>query len=153
MAFEHTKEIGKKVLIIGVGNTAMDCCRTSLRLGADSVKVMARKPRGFFKASAWELEDAEEENVEILVNHSPKEFVLEDGKLVGMKFELMEYNVDENGRIDRGTVTGEKIIPCDDVVLAIGQDNAFPWIERDVGHRVRSVGMPGGRREDHDVFA
>jgi len=133
VAFEHIKEIGKKVLIIGVGNTAMDCCRTSLRLGADDVKVMARKPRGFFKASAWELEDAEEENIEILVNHSPKEFVLEDGKLVGMKFELMEYNVDENGRIDRGTVTGEKIIPCDDVVLAIGQDNAFPWIERDIG--------------------
>ncbi|MGB5165497.1 MAG: FAD-dependent oxidoreductase [Woeseiaceae bacterium] len=133
VAFEHTKEIGKKVLIIGVGNTAMDCCRTSLRLGADSVKVMARKPRGFFKASAWELEDAEEENVEILVNHSPKEFVLEDGKLVGMKFELMEYSVDDKGRIDRGTVTGEKIIPCDDVVLAIGQDNAFPWIERDAG--------------------
>ena len=65
VAFEHTKKIGKKVLIIGVGNTAMDCCRTSLRLGADDVKVMARKPRGFFKASEWELEDAEEENVEI----------------------------------------------------------------------------------------
>ena len=133
VAFEHTKSIGEKVLIIGVGNTAMDCCRTSLRLGADSVKVMARKPRGFFKASTWELEDAEEENVEILVNHSPKEFVIENGKLTGMKFELMEYNIDENGRIDRGTVTGEKIIPCDDVVLAIGQDNAFPWIERDIG--------------------
>tara|TARA_R110002096_G_scaffold154_22_gene945 strand:+ start:33639 stop:35453 length:1815 start_codon:yes stop_codon:yes gene_type:complete len=133
VAFEHTKSIGKNVLIIGVGNTAMDCCRTSLRLGADSVKVMARKPRGFFKASTWELEDAEEENVEILVNHSPQEFVIENGKLTGMKFELMEYNIDENGRIDRGTVTGEKIIPCDDVVLAIGQDNAFPWIERDIG--------------------
>ncbi|MCH9694746.1 MAG: FAD-dependent oxidoreductase [Gammaproteobacteria bacterium] len=133
VAFEHTKEIGKKVLIIGVGNTAMDCCRTSLRIGAEDVKVMARKPRGFFKASDWELEDAEEENVEILINHSPKEFVIEDGKLVGMKFELMEYKVDDNGRIDRGTVTGEKIIPCDDVVLAIGQDNAFPWIERDIG--------------------
>ena len=133
VAFEHIKEVGKKVLIIGVGNTAMDCCRTSLRIGAEDVKVMARKPRGFFKASAWELEDAEEENVEILINHSPKEFVIEDGKLVGMKFELMEYQVDENGRIDRGTITGEKIIPCDDVVLAIGQDNAFPWIERDIG--------------------
>lgn len=133
VAFEHVKEVGKKVLIIGVGNTAMDCCRTSLRIGAEDVKVMARKPRGFFKASEWELEDAEEENVEILINHSPKEFVIEDGKLVGMKFELMEYNVDDNGRIDRGTVTGEKIIPCDDVVLAIGQDNAFPWIERDIG--------------------
>ena len=133
VAFEHTKEIGEKVLIIGVGNTAMDCCRTSLRLGADDVKVMARKPRGFFKASEWELEDAEEENVEIIVNHSPKEFVYEDDKLVGMKFDVMEYNVDENGGIDRGTATGEVIIPCDDVVLAIGQDNAFPWIERDIG--------------------
>ena len=133
VAFEHVKSIGSRVLIIGVGNTAMDCCRTSLRIGADDVKVMARKPRGFFKASDWELEDAEEENVEILINHSPKEFVLEDGQLVGMKFELMEYNIDADGKIDRGTVTGEKIIPCDDVVLAIGQDNAFPWIERDIG--------------------
>ena len=133
VAFEHVAEIGKRVLIIGVGNTAMDCCRTSLRLGASDVKVMARKPRGFFKASEWELEDAEEENVEILVNHSPKEFVIEDGKLVGMIFELMEYTVDDKGRIDRGKVTGETTIPCDDVILAIGQDNAFPWIERDIG--------------------
>lgn len=133
VAFEHIKEIGKRVLIIGVGNTAMDCCRTSLRLGADNVKVMARKPRGFFKASEWELEDAEEENVDIMVNHSPKEFVYEDGKLVGMKFDLMKYKVDADGGIDRGTSTGEVIIPCDDVVLAIGQDNAFPWIERDLG--------------------
>jgi len=133
VAFEHIESIGERVLIIGVGNTAMDCCRTSLRIGANDVKVMARKPRGFFKASTWELDDAEEENVEILVNHSPKEFVVEHGRLVGMKFELMEYNVDKDGRIDRGRVTGEKIIPCDDVVLAIGQDNAFPWIERDLG--------------------
>ena len=133
VAFDHIEKIGEKVLIIGVGNTAMDCCRTSLRIGAKDVKVMARKPRGFFKASDWELEDAEEENVDIIVNHSPKEFVLEDGKLVGMTFELMEYNVDEQGRIDRGTVTGEVTIPCDDVILAIGQDNAFPWIERDIG--------------------
>ena len=133
VAFEHTEKIGKRVLIIGVGNTAMDCCRTSLRLGADDVKVMARKPREFFKASDWELEDAEEENVEILVNHSPKDFVIEDGKLVGMTFELMEYNIDDDGRIDRGKVVGEKVIPCDDVILAIGQDNAFPWIERDIG--------------------
>ena len=133
VAFEHVDTIGERVLIIGVGNTAMDCCRTSLRLGAKDVKVMARKPRGFFKASDWELEDAEEENVEILVNHSPKSFVIEDGKLTGMVFELMEYQVDENGRIDRGTVVGEETIPCDDVILAIGQDNAFPWIERDIG--------------------
>ena len=133
VAFEHVDSIGENVLIIGVGNTAMDCCRTSLRLGAKNVKVMARKPRGFFKASDWELEDAEEENVEIVVNHSPKEFVIEDGKLVGMTFELMEYNVDEDGRIDRGKVIGEETFPCDDVILAIGQDNAFPWIERDIG--------------------
>ena len=91
VAFAHTEKIGEKVLIIGVGNTAMDCCRTSLRIGAKSVKVMARKPRGFFKASDWELEDAEEENVDIIVNHSPKEFVLKNGKLVGMKFDQMEY--------------------------------------------------------------
>jgi formate dehydrogenase (NADP+) beta subunit len=133
VAFEHVESIGKKVLIIGVGNTAMDCCRSALRLGAENVKVMARKPRGFFKASDWELEDAEEENVEIIVNHSPKEFVIEGGKLVGMKFEQMEYKVDEQGNIDRGTVVGEVILPCDDVILAIGQDNAFPWIERDIG--------------------
>ncbi len=133
VAFDHIDSIGKNVLIIGVGNTAMDCCRTSLRLGANDVKVMARKPRGFFKASDWELEDAEEENVEILVNHSPKNFLIENGKLVGMTFELMEYKIDEAGRIDRGKVTGEKVIPCDDVILAIGQDNAFPWIERDIG--------------------
>jgi NADPH-dependent glutamate synthase beta subunit-like oxidoreductase len=133
VAFAHTEKIGEKVLIIGVGNTAMDCCRTSLRIGANDVKVMARKPRGFFKASDWELEDAEEENVEIIVNHSPKEFVLENGKLVGMKFDQMEYKIDENGRIDRGTALSEVTLPCDDVILAIGQENAFPWIERDIG--------------------
>jgi NADPH-dependent glutamate synthase beta subunit-like oxidoreductase len=133
VAFEHVKEIGENVLIIGVGNTAMDCCRSSLRLGAKSVKVMARKPRGYFKASAWELEDAEEENVEIIVNHSPKEFVVRNGKLVGMLFDKIEYKLDDNGQIDRGTAVGEVTIPCDDVILAIGQDNAFPWIERDIG--------------------
>ena len=133
VAFGHTESIGRKVLIIGVGNTAMDCCRTSLRLGADDVKVMARKPRGFFKASDWELEDAEEERVEIVVNHSPREFVLRDGKLVGMMFDLMDYDIDDNGRIVESRVVGEKFFPCDDVVLAIGQDNAFPWIERDLG--------------------
>ncbi|GJL97214.1 MAG: glutamate synthase [Hyphobacterium sp.] len=133
VAFDHIEEIGKKVLIIGVGNTAMDCCRTSLRLGSDSVKVMARKPREFFKASPWELKDAEHENVEIIVNHSPKAFVTENGKLTGMTFELMEYQLDDTGRITDTKVTGETTIPCDDVILAIGQDNAFPWIERDIG--------------------
>jgi len=132
VAFEHTDKIGKRVLIIGVGNTAMDCCRTSLRLGAEDVKVMARKPRDFFKASDWELEDAEEENVEIIVNHSPKAFVIEDGRLTGMKFRQVEYEI-EHGRIVNQMTTGEVIVPCDDVILAIGQDNAFPWVERDLG--------------------
>ena len=133
VAFRHIDSIGERVLIIGVGNTAMDCCRTSLRLGAKDVKVMARKPREFFKASDWELEDAEEERVEIIVNHSPKEFVIENGRLVGMKFDLMEYDIDDNGRIADSRIVGEDFIPCDDVILAIGQDNAFPWIERTVG--------------------
>jgi len=133
VAFEHIKSIGEKVLIIGVGNTAMDCCRTSLRLGAKSVKVMARKPRQFFKASAWELDDAEEENVEIVINRSPKAFVTEGGKLRGMLFEIMEYDIDARGRITAERIVGEEILPADDIVLAIGQENAFPWIERDLG--------------------
>lgn len=150
VAFEHTKQIGKKVLIIGVGNTAMDCCRSSLRLGADDVKVMARKPREFFKASPWELEDAEDENVEILVNHSPKRFVMENGKLVGMEFELMEYDLDERGRITDQRVSGSKIIPCDDVILAIGQENAFPWIERDIGIEFDKWGVPVVDESTHE---
>ncbi|HJR69121.1 MAG TPA: FAD-dependent oxidoreductase, partial [Gammaproteobacteria bacterium] len=133
IAFGHTDSIGARVLIIGVGNTAMDCCRSSLRLGAKSVKVMARKPRRFFKASDWELEDAEEERVEIVVNHSPKEFVSEGGKLVGMRFDELEYELDADENIVSTKVLREVFLPCDDVVLAIGQENAFPWIERDLG--------------------
>ncbi|MCZ6584952.1 MAG: FAD-dependent oxidoreductase [Gammaproteobacteria bacterium] len=133
VAFEHVDSIGENVLIIGVGNTAMDCCRTSLRLGAKNVKVMARKPRKFFKASDWELEDAEEELVEIVVNYSPKAFVMEAGKLVGMNFEKMEYDLDDDGNIADTRVVAEEFFACDDVVLAIGQENAFPWIERDIG--------------------
>ena len=133
VAFGHIGKIGERVLIIGVGNTAMDCCRTSLRLGAKSVKVMARKPRQFFKASEWQLEDAEEEHVEIVVNHAPKSFVVEGGRLTGMVFEKMAYEFDGRGRITAEKVLGEELIPCDDVVLAIGQENAFPWIERELG--------------------
>ncbi len=142
VAFDHVKSIGEKVLIIGVGNTAMDCCRTSLRLGAKNVKVMARKPRSFFKASPWELEDAEAENVEIIVNHSPKSFVVKNGKLTGMVFELMEYELDDKGTIVGQKVTGEEMIPCDDVILAIGQENAFDWIERDAGLEFGKWDMP-----------
>ena len=132
IAFGHTSKIGERVLIIGVGNTAMDCCRSSLRLGATDVKVMARKSRQFFKASEWELEDAESEGVEIVVNHAPKAFVIEGGRLTGMRFEVLEYHVD-GGRIVGERVVGERVFPCDDVILAIGQENAFPWIERDLG--------------------
>jgi len=142
IAFGHTTSIGERVLIIGVGNTAMDCCRSSLRLGAKDVKVMARKPRRFFKASDWELEDAEEERVEIVVNHSPKAFVVEDGKLVGMRFDEYEYDLDERGEIVGSRVLREVFLPCDDVVLAIGQENAFPWIERDLGLEFDRRGMP-----------
>jgi ferredoxin len=111
----------------------MDCCRSSLRLGATDVKVMARKPRQFFKASDWELEDAESENVEIVVNHAPKSFVVENGRLAGMLFDQMEYELDARGRIVSERVVGETFLPADDVILAIGQENAFPWIEDGLG--------------------
>jgi formate dehydrogenase (NADP+) beta subunit len=142
VAFGHIDSVGRRVLIIGVGNTAMDCCRTSLRLGAESVKVMARKPRGFFKASEWELEDAEEESVAIVVNRSPKAFVIENGRLAGMQFDKMEYELDAQGRITAERVVGEEFLPADDVILAIGQENAFPWIERDLGIRFDKWDVP-----------
>ncbi|HEX4151678.1 MAG TPA: FAD-dependent oxidoreductase [Steroidobacteraceae bacterium] len=141
VAFQHVDKIGERVLIIGVGNTAMDCCRTSLRLGAKDVKVMARKPRQFFKASEWELEDAEQENVQILVNRAPKRFVVEDGVLRGMMFERLEYQI-ENGDITATRVLEEEFHPCDDVILAIGQENAFPWVERDIGIEFGQWDMP-----------
>ena len=132
VAFRHIDKIGERVLIIGVGNTAMDCCRTSLRLGAKDVKVMARKPRRFFKASDWELEDAEHESVQIVVNHAPKSFVIENGELKGMVFEHLEYEL-HDGDITATRVLGDVFFPCDDVIVAIGQENGFPWIERDIG--------------------
>ena len=132
VAFGHIDRIGETVLIIGVGNTAMDCCRSSLRLGAKNVKVMARKPRQFFKASDWELEDAEAEKVEIVINHAPKAFVVKEGKLTGMLFEKLEYDI-VNGDIKATRSLGDVVFPCDDVILAIGQENAFPWIEKDAG--------------------
>ncbi len=141
VAFAHTDKIGERVLIIGVGNTAMDCCRTSLRLGAKGVKVMARKPREFFKASEWELEDAEHETVQIVVNRAPKCFVVENGRLTGMQFEHLEYDI-QNGEITATRVLGEEFFPCDDVILAIGQENAFPWIERDVGIELDKWNVP-----------
>jgi NADPH-dependent glutamate synthase beta subunit-like oxidoreductase/ferredoxin len=139
--FGHVDRVGEQVLVIGVGNTAMDCCRSAKRLGAKDVKVMARKDRPHFKASPWELEDAEGEAVEILVNHSPKDFVVEGGRVKGMTFELVEWREDETGRL-RSTTLDEVFIPADDVILAIGQDNAFPWIERDIGIEFGEWDMP-----------
>ncbi len=129
IAFGHISSIGANVLIIGVGNTAMDCCRSSCRLGGKAIKVMARRPRGFFKASPWELEDSEEEGVEIIVNHAPKRFVIEDGRLTGMEFERLEWDAGAKHSRTIDTI----FLPADDVILAIGQENAFPWIERDIG--------------------
>ncbi len=141
VAFEHVSSIGENVLIIGGGNTAMDCCRSSLRLGGKDVKVVARKPRHLLKASGWELEDAEEEHIEILLNHSPEEFVIEDGKLTGMKFARVEWHEDNAGRLKSKTLDHVEL-PCDDVILAIGQENAFRWIERDIGIEFNDWDMP-----------
>jgi formate dehydrogenase beta subunit len=141
VAFQHIDKIGQRVLIIGVGNTAMDCCRTSMRLGATDVKVMARKPRQFFKASEWELEDAEQETVQIVVNRAPTSFVVEEGVLKGMMFEHLEYQI-EDGEITATRMLDEEFFPCDDVILAIGQENAFPWVERDVGIEFGKWDMP-----------
>ena len=139
--FGHVDSIGERVLVIGVGNTAMDCCRSSKRLGGKDIKVMARKSRPYFKASPWELEDAEDERVEILVNHSPASFVVDDGRLVGMMFDIVEWKENEEGRLVSEKLD-EAFIPADDVILAIGQDNAFPWIERDIGIEFGEWDMP-----------
>ena len=138
VAFGHIDKIGEKVLIIGVGNTAMDCCRTSRRLGGNDIRVMARRPRGFFKASAWELDDAEEEGIDIVINHAPKRFVIENGKLTGMEFERLEWDA----KAKNSKVIDTVFLPADDVILAIGQENAFPWIERDLGIEFDKWDMP-----------
>ena len=141
VAFGHIESIGERVLVIGVGNTAMDCCRTAQRLGGRDVRVMARKPRKYFKASPWELEDAEGEGVVIVEDHAPKRFVVENGRLVGMEFDVFRSTHDESGKL-RQEKTGEVVIPCDDVIVAIGQDAAFPWIERDIGIEFGEWDMP-----------
>ncbi len=138
--FGHIDSVGKRVLIIGVGNTAMDCCRSARRLGADEVKVIARKTRKYFKASPWELEDAEEEGVHILENLQPVRFIIENGTLIGMEFDKFRSTETSSGL--KQEVIGREIIPCDSVVLAVGQDNAFPWIERDIGLEFGKWDMP-----------
>ncbi|MFN4081373.1 MAG: FAD-dependent oxidoreductase [Saprospiraceae bacterium] len=134
VAFEHKKDIGEKVLILGGGNTAMDCCRTAKRIGGKQVTVLVRSPFNTMKASPWEIEDAQREDIPIYCNHVPKTFVVEGGRLRGMTFEKVEAVYDEKGR--RQLIpTGEPDVffEADDVLIAVGQENAFPWIERDLG--------------------
>ena len=143
VAFGHITSIGKRVVVIGGGNTAMDCCRTALRLGATAVTVTVRSPRKVMKASDWEIKDAVYEGIPILENHAPKEFLVEGGRLVAVVFQRMvETGVDGKGR-PQLKPSGELVtIPCDDVLMAIGQDNAFPWIERDIGLEFGEWDMP-----------
>jgi len=143
VAFEHTSKIGKTVIVLGGGNTAMDCCRTARRLGGEDVKVIVRSPFATMKASPWEKEDAQHEDIPIVDNHVPKSFVLENGRLKGMMFEKVEAKYDENGK--RSLVpTGEPEVfyPADDVLIAVGQENSFPWIERDIGVEFDKWEMP-----------
>ncbi|MBI2793022.1 MAG: FAD-dependent oxidoreductase [Ignavibacteria bacterium] len=143
VAFEHTHAIGRNVIVLGGGNTAMDCCRTSRRLGGENVRVVVRSPFTEMKASPWEKEDAMHEDIPIIDNHVPVEFVVENGVLKGMLFEKVRAEYDAKGR--RTLVpTGEPhvFMEADDVLIAIGQENAFPWIERDLGLEFDKWDMP-----------
>ncbi|HHL31681.1 MAG TPA: 4Fe-4S dicluster domain-containing protein, partial [Oceanospirillales bacterium] len=143
VAFEHIDSIGARVLVLGGGNTAMDCCRTARRIGGKDVRIVVRSPKADMKASPWEIEDAEHEGIPMYENHTPKAFVCENGKLVGMLFELVKAEYAENGR--RTLIpTGEDdvFMACDDVLMALGQMNAFPWIERDLGIEFNDWDMP-----------
>src|SRR5687768_2686275 len=143
VSFGHTTKIGRRVIVLGGGNTAMDCCRTSRRLGGTDVKVIVRSGFEEMKASPWEKEDAMHEGIPILNYLVPKAFEHHDGRLVGMTFEKVRAERDADGR--RSLVpTGEpdEFVPCDDVIVAVGQENAFPWIERDIGIAFDKWGMP-----------
>jgi NADPH-dependent glutamate synthase beta subunit-like oxidoreductase/ferredoxin len=134
VSFDHIHSIGKRVIVLGGGNTAMDCCRTSRRLGGEDVKVIVRSGFEEMKASPWEKEDAMHEDIPILNFLTPKEFTHKDGKLTGVLFEKVSAVYDEKGR-RRLVPTGEPDVhyECDDVLVAVGQENAFPWVERDIG--------------------
>ncbi len=134
VAFGHTHSISGKVIVMGGGNTAMDCCRTSKRLGAESVTVVVRSAFEVMKASEWEKEDAMSEGIPIVNNRPPKEFIHENGKLKGIVFECVKPVDDGSGRL-RYEPTGEPDVymECDHVLMAIGQENHCPWIERDIG--------------------
>jgi formate dehydrogenase beta subunit len=143
VSFGHIDKIGKRVIVLGGGNTAMDCCRTSRRLGADDVKVIVRSGFEEMKASPWEKEDATHEGIPILNYLVPKEFTHRNGRLTGVTFEKVVAKYDEKGR--RSLVSSgepDQHFECDDVLVAIGQENAFPWIERDAGLEFDRWGMP-----------
>jgi ferredoxin len=137
------KSIGKRVLVLGGGNTAMDCCRTARRLGGEDVQVVVRSPRAEMKASPWEIEDALHEDIPIVDNHVPLGFVVKNGRLTGMLFDRVQGRLDEMGR-RKLVSTGEEpvFLPCDEVLLAVGQQNAFPWIEKDIGIQFTRKGLP-----------
>jgi NADPH-dependent glutamate synthase beta subunit-like oxidoreductase len=143
VSFGHITHIGKRVIVLGGGNTAMDCCRSSKRLGGDNVTVVVRSGYEEMKASPWEKEDATHEGIPILNFLVPKEFLHERGKLTALRFEKVAAKYDDKGR--RSLVpTGEPDVdmPCDDVLVAVGQENSFPWIERDIGLEFDRWGMP-----------
>jgi formate dehydrogenase beta subunit len=142
VSFGHIDKIGKRVVVLGGGNTAMDCCRSSRRLGGESVTVVVRSGFEEMKASPWEKEDAQHEGIPILNFLVPVEFTHEGGTLTGIVFEKVEAKYDDKGR--RSLVpTGEtQHVPCDDVLVAIGQENSFPWIERDIGMEFDRWDMP-----------
>jgi len=142
VAFEHTTKIGKKVIVLGGGNTAMDCCRTARRLGGEEVKVVVRSPFAEMKASPWEKEDAQHEDIPIIDNHVPKSFVVENGVLKGMTFEKVQAVLVEGKRKLIPTGEADVFIEADDVLVAIGQENSFPWIERDLGLDFDQWNMP-----------
>ena len=143
VSFGHIKTIGKRVIVLGGGNTAMDCCRSARRMGGEDVKVIVRSGFAEMKASPWEKEDAIHEDIPILNFMVPVEFVHEHKRLVGMNFEKVHAVYDEKGR--RSLIpTGEPIefVACDDVLVAVGQENAFPWIEKDLGIDFNRWGLP-----------
>ncbi len=143
VSFGHVTGIGKRVIVLGGGNTAMDCCRSSRRLGGESVTVVVRSGFDEMKASPWEKEDAQGEGIPILNWLVPKEFTHDNGKLTGVVFEKVKATRDAKGRRDL-VPTGEpdEHILCDDVLVAVGQENAFPWIEKDLGMTFDRWGMP-----------
>ncbi len=143
VSFGHIDKIGKRVIVLGGGNTAMDCCRSSRRLGGEDVKVMVRSGFEEMKASPWEKEDAMHEGIPIFNYLVPKEFTHQGGKLTGVLFEKVKAVRDAKGRREL-VPTGEpdEHFPCDDVLVAVGQENAFPWIEHDTGIEFDKSGMP-----------